>query len=815
MGLLFAIPVFAFYQIEELRLHVNSVTTAELISQLGMYLGLPLFSLVLMLVRQIFFFFTFIFLSVVLVSQLKLNPLSQAPVADLFLFGLTVLSYAMIFRRDFVYPFLGAGQRGWRQFTRKTLDKECQLKFANQTSAVVIRDMSLNGLRLHVTDSETFANLASVSGKVEMALLIEGKTFELSLEVTRADQERNEVSLNAINLARMDQILGHLGPNFVYSGWLEKLAFTGQYRRMMLTMASLSLFFATMFEACGGATTKTQRESLLAQKEALSAKIENQPTFTAPNVTNKKVRYTNLTWNSVEISWDAAEDKETDTELLIYNLFISQNSMGNGSSVLTSADDVSGELTDTLVFAVDKLKADTTYYFYVVVTDLDGQKNVYSELALTTAKRPTMVSPTHLNATGADQKVDLEWGAPAQNAVSGYLVVASSSQVVFEPENGQTYSVSSQIANASVIYNGSGTTFEHLNLSNDQSYHYAVFAYNDSLTYSSSVSSSATPSVPFGRLGLVPITNDVMSVSTYNGYAFAGTWGKTIERIDLSDFSFVDQLSPAGVGGNWFRDSYVDTATGMGYFVGDGWPTQIVKVNLDTFSYVDTLAMPNEVGKREGKALAAHNGFLYTAGSDWSGSLVSHHVMKVQLSDFSYVGALELDPGESYFQTLVVDPVDSMLYAVTAGTPAQIIKINLADFSRVGAISLGAAEGAIEHGCFLQQTERKLICATRTSPAYVVRIDLATFTRTDALETSQNSIVCSAYNPTTGMAYFGVNAAPAKVLKVDMSTFQEVGVTDAFEADENYTPDCTIDQSSGSVYVGVMGTNSGVVKVAP
>ena len=321
--------------------------------------------------------------------------------------------------------------------------------------------------------------------------------------------------------------------------------------------------------------------------------------------------------------------------------------------------------------------------------------------------------------------------------------------------------------------------------------------------------------IPFGPVDRVMIANDVMSVLVHDGYAFAGTWGKTIERIRLSDFAFVDSVNPPSVGGNWYRAAVADGSSGKGYFVADGWPTQIVKIDLGSLTHESTLDLPNEAEKREGFTLVEHDGFLYTAGNGWSSGLVSHHIMKVRLSDFTYIGELVLDSGETYIRSMVVDESSGMLYAVTGNTPSQVIKIDLDDFSRVGALTLGALEGNVEHGCFIDPVNDDLVCGFRTSPAYVVRVDLATFTRKDALTLSEDSIVCSSFDSATRMAYFGINSAPAKVIKVNMQTFTEAGVTAAFSIDENYTPGCALDEVTGNLYVGVMGDNSGVVKVAP
>ena len=250
-ALILAIPFFAAFQVDGWAGFLEELTTAKGVSQVAMFGALPFLTLGLMLSRNLFFFFTYIFQSIILISHLQLQPIYAAPTSHIFYLAVICSSFAIIFRRDYVYPFLSKGSRGWRQFSRKSVDSHCELRVNDLTASVTIRDVSLNGMRVYFEEGENFESLRNVTGKNDVIIELGGSAFSIPMEISRLDTGAREASFSVKDFSKMDRMLNQLSGDISYDSWFEKLAFTGQYRRMMGTIAVGSLVFSSMFEACG------------------------------------------------------------------------------------------------------------------------------------------------------------------------------------------------------------------------------------------------------------------------------------------------------------------------------------------------------------------------------------------------------------------------------------------------------------------------------------------------------------------------------------------------------------------------------------
>ncbi len=103
-----------------------------------------------------------------------------------------------------------------------------------------------------------------------------------------------------------------------------------------------------------------------------------------PVVAKKVITTSNVTHNSVKLSWEPASDAVTDAAHLQYNVIFSKEynigTVTDAENNGTIAYSVTGTaITGTAVMAtvVTDLTPDTTYYFNVIVQDLAGNKSVY------------------------------------------------------------------------------------------------------------------------------------------------------------------------------------------------------------------------------------------------------------------------------------------------------------------------------------------------------------------------------------------------------------------------------------------------------
>ena len=100
--------------------------------------------------------------------------------------------------------------------------------------------------------------------------------------------------------------------------------------------------------------------------------------------------------------------------------------------------------------------------------------------------------PTNFTATAVStSQINLSWGL---NTNSNPVIIAYSTSPTFGiPVTGTTYNAGSTIAGGgTVIYNGSATSFNHLNLNSNTTYYYKAWSILTGTTYSSGVTTNAT-----------------------------------------------------------------------------------------------------------------------------------------------------------------------------------------------------------------------------------------------------------------------------------------------------------------------------------
>jgi len=159
------------------------------------------------------------------------------------------------------------------------------------------------------------------------------------------------------------------------------------------------------------------------------------------------------------------------------------------------------------------------------------------------------------------------------------------------------------------------------------------------------------------------------------------------------------------------------------------------------------------------------------------------------------------------------------LYVVCAGsTPCRIVKIEVATFKEIGSIELLAADG---RGVGITAYEGYVYVACTTSPARVVRINVSTFQRVDALILGVTEeidwlighpiILVQAFLGTPYL-YVGLTENPgsrAGVARINLNTFTETLGSPLWTTEDL----CHSIVISGQyLYVGAYGTNT-IVRV--
>lgn len=367
------------------------------------------------------------------------------------------------------------------------------------------------------------------------------------------------------------------------------------------------------------------------------------------------------------------------------------------------------------------------------------------------------------------------------------------------------------------------------------------------------------------RLTLASGEKEITDLVVSGTYLYAGlhTGPAKVVKIDLSTFTRVGVLTFASEE-NWLRDM----ALVSDYLYTILWtpPTKIVKVNLTDFTKVSTL----NLGATEyyGMRLASSGGFLYasTISPSDSPTLETGRVVKIQLSDFTRVTAINLttaeeqyprglvvsgdflyvtsysiwtspvypsrlikirlsdftrnatleydtDPDVKYldFYDLILD--DSILYVGTPHTISSaptLLKCNLADFTFVDKLLYSAVGKFQTNGNAV--ANGFLYSAKKTRPAQVYKINLTAWAYDSKLTLKVGDSADKVYALTSDGTYLygGLNMAPGGIVKVRLSDFS-LAFSTRFESGENDVTHLVI--KDGILYAGLDTSPAKIVKV--
>ncbi len=308
---------------------------------------------------------------------------------------------------------------------------------------------------------------------------------------------------------------------------------------------------------------------------------------------------------------------------------------------------------------------------------------------------------------------------------------------------------------------------------------------------------------------------DVSDVNPLAHYAYFGTNNKIV-KVRLSDFTRYDTLTLESneYMHNWSQAAVIDTSdpdpdNHYAYF-----PTywnnvnKIVKIRLSDFSREDAITIPGlpDEAYISCGAIDTASGFAYFGDHHYRSPLDGDRIIKVNLATFSWVENLQLDPKEDGLTSLVIDTSSAPHYAYVGTWDYDVVKIDLDTFTRVGAIYAGGRTAVID-------TINGYYYATWPNGSGAIsKIRLSDFTLVDQIEMDfdERGPSVGVIDPVGGYAYFGNDANPAQVLKVDLSTFN---ITNYLTLSGNYEQtvrSAVIDDKSGYAYFGTY-TNTGVI----
>ncbi|MFS0872592.1 DUF4073 domain-containing protein [Paenibacillus xylanilyticus] len=113
--------------------------------------------------------------------------------------------------------------------------------------------------------------------------------------------------------------------------------------------------------------------------------VQAGPSASTPVVANPTIDVSDVTANSVELSWARAADDLTTQEELKYSVYRStQDNISTVTDAVYNGTPIAIEVNDLVTIMATELTADTTYYFNVVVSNSHGNKAAYMPEKTTT-----------------------------------------------------------------------------------------------------------------------------------------------------------------------------------------------------------------------------------------------------------------------------------------------------------------------------------------------------------------------------------------------------------------------------------------------
>jgi len=211
--------------------------------------------------------------------------------------------------------------------------------------------------------------------------------------------------------------------------------------------------------------------------------------FNEPTAQPTAIQFSEITVNSFKLSFTAAGGNPSGYLIIRKSGAQPQTDPTDGTTYAVGdaiGDGQVAYLGTALTLSETNLKDGTTYHYkiysyngqgdginYLQSTALSGSQ---STLALEPSGQPSGLTFSSITTSS----FTVGYSAPS-TPPGAYLVLRKKgSAVTAVPVDGTAYQVSTTLGDATVVYNGTGTSFGQNDLEKEQTYHYAVFAYNGS-----------------------------------------------------------------------------------------------------------------------------------------------------------------------------------------------------------------------------------------------------------------------------------------------------------------------------------------------
>jgi hypothetical protein len=303
------------------------------------------------------------------------------------------------------------------------------------------------------------------------------------------------------------------------------------------------------------------------------------------------------------------------------------------------------------------------------------------------------------------------------------------------------------------------------------------------------------------------------------GFAYFATYTEPgiVVKVRLSDFTRLGALTLAP-GENGLTSAVIDPAGGFAYLGTYTDPGIVVKVRLSDFTRVGTLSLQPGESYLTAASIDAGAGFAYFGTAAYYLPEGSPGLLtKVRLSDMTRIASIDVaGPGSTVYCS-AVDPAAGYLYA---GTPAGVSRIRLSDFSMAG--SLGGFPVPLSAG--LDPVGGYAYFGTGSAfqgTAFRVRLSDFTMGSSLVLPGSPGRARVTLVDPANGRAYFGTSGqlflagSMFKTFRVRLTDFTSEGALTMVVPDRSgfSAGSGVLDASAQLAYFGMDTAPARVVRV--
>lgn len=268
---------------------------------------------------------------------------------------------------------------------------------------------------------------------------------------------------------------------------------------------------------------------------------------------------------------------------------------------------------------------------------------------------------------------------------------------------------------------------------------------------------------PFARTSSIDIVGgpqveeNQMAVSQNNVMIYGESVSNVLRVITIAHpiFGYIATITPYGRSG-----LAIDNVNNRFYMTGPDDTTRVFYKNI--LSTVTPSASINIVVGVTAKMLGAvadpTNGFVYFADNRSGGG--GGRIYKIRISDWVHVDTLA--PGINALTSLLLDVNEGFLYAVGG----SLIKISLASFTIINSLVLTTGRAAV-----ISPLARRIYIFSADATMRLEEIDLDAFSilSTTNLTAGAGGVPALALHTTTGILLVGTNAAPAKIIKLQVT----------------------------------------------